>query len=89
MAENKKKVLFIYNPKAGKSKIKAHLADIIDVFIQADYLVTVHSTQYPHEAMEVISKIENDEYDYIICSGGDGTLDEVATGMLLSGKRSH
>lgn len=86
MVENKKKALFIYNSKAGKSKIKTHLSDIIDVFIQADYLVTVHSTQYPHEAVEIIGRIGNDEYDLIICSGGDGTLDEVVTGMLLSGK---
>lgn len=86
MGENKKKVLFIYNPKAGKSKIKTHLSDIIDVFVQADYLVTVHSTQYPHEAVEIIGKTGNDEYALIICSGGDGTLDEVVTGMLLSGK---
>lgn len=81
-----KKVLFIYNLKAGKSKIKTHLADIIDVFIQADYSVAVHSTQYPHEAVEIMERIEDDEYDFIICSGGDGTLDEVVTGMLLSGK---
>ena len=27
-----KKMLFVFNPKAGKGKIKTHLLDIIDIF---------------------------------------------------------
>ena len=30
--ENMKKLLFIYNPKAGKGQIKTWLLDIIDIF---------------------------------------------------------
>jgi hypothetical protein len=29
-----KKMLFVFNPKAGKGKIKTHLLDIIDILIR-------------------------------------------------------
>ena len=32
-----KKMLFVFNPKAGKGKIKTHLLDIIDIFNKNDY----------------------------------------------------
>ena len=32
-----KKMLFIYNPKAGKAQIRNKLADILDVFTKGDY----------------------------------------------------
>ena len=36
-------MLFVFNPKAGKGKIKAHLLDIIDIFNKNDYEVLIHS----------------------------------------------
>ncbi len=41
----KKKLLFIYNPRAGKEKIRSNLLDIIDIFAKADYEITVYPTQ--------------------------------------------
>ena len=41
----KKKMLFIYNPRAGKAKIRSNLLDIIDIFTKADYEVTAYPTQ--------------------------------------------
>ena len=40
-----KKMLFIYNPRAGKAKIKSNLLDIIDIFTKAGYEVTAYPTQ--------------------------------------------
>ena len=40
-----KKLLFIFNARAGKGSIKSRLIDIIDIFIKGGYEVTVHSTQ--------------------------------------------
>ena len=31
----KKKMLFIYNPRAGKAKIRSNLLDIIDIFTKS------------------------------------------------------
>ena len=35
-----KKMLFIYNPHAGKAAIRSNLLDIIDIFAKAEYEVT-------------------------------------------------
>lgn len=80
-----KKMLFVVNPKSGKARIKNHLLDITDLFIKAGYEVHVHITQKPGDAVEVIKNRE-DGYNIIVCSGGDGTLDEVVNGMVLSNR---
>lgn len=76
-----KKMLFIYNPHAGKANIRSNLLDIIDVFSKANYLVTVYPTQKQGDAIEATVERAGD-YDIVACSGGDGTLDEVVTGMM-------
>jgi YegS/Rv2252/BmrU family lipid kinase len=83
----KKKLLFIYNPKAGKEKVRDLLADILDVFAAADYEMTVVPTRRKDEAREVMQERSKD-YDLVVCSGGDGTLDETVTGMIQSGFRT-
>lgn len=78
-----RRLLFIFNPRSGKGQIKEHLADILDIMVKADYEVTVHVTQSQGDA--TVKTIEKaGEFDRIVCSGGDGTLDEVVTGMMRS-----
>ena len=36
-----KKMLFVFNPKAGKGKIKANLLDIVDIFNKGGYEVII------------------------------------------------
>lgn len=83
----KKKMLFVYNPKAGKEHIRDHLADILDVFASHDYEITIVPTRRRDEAREVVAN-RREDYDLVVCSGGDGTLDETVTGMLQSGFRT-
>ncbi len=75
-----RKLLFIFNPKSGKGLIKNHLLDIVDVMVKAGYEATLYTTQ---ERGDATRKVREDgaSYDRIVCSGGDGTLDEVVTGM--------
>lgn len=81
-----RRLLFIVNPRSGKGQIKEHLADILDIMVKADYEVTVHITQAQGDA--TVKTIEKaGEFDRIVCSGGDGTLDEVVTGMMQAEKR--
>ena len=75
-----KKLLFIFNPKSGKGLIKNYLVDIVDTMVKADYEVTVYTTQAQGDAIQKVEK-EAAKYDLVVCSGGDGTLDEVVTGM--------
>lgn len=75
-----KKLVFIFNPKAGKGKIKTALMDIVDIFNKGGYEVIIRATQAPKDAYEQVKKYA-DKVDMIVCSGGDGTLDEVVTGI--------
>lgn len=81
-----KKLLFIYNPRAGKGQIRNNLLDIIDTFVKAGYVVTARPTQYAGEAVELAAD-RTAKYDLVVCSGGDGTLDEVVTGIMKSVRR--
>ncbi len=83
-----KRLLFIYNPHAGKAQIRSNLLDIIDVFTKAGYVVTAMPTQKRGDAIETVKKTQNDGYDLLVCSGGDGTLDEVVTGMMQCEKKT-
>ena len=79
-----KKALFILNPHSGKGLIKNHLLEILDILVKADYEVTVYPTQSRGDAERVMRERDKD-YALVVCSGGDGTLDEIVTGMIQSG----
>ena len=52
-----KKMLFIMNPYAGKRRANKYLADILEMFNRADYLVTVHMTAGPGDATGVVQAL--------------------------------
>ena len=79
-----KKALFILNPNSGKGLIKNHLLDITDILVKAGYEVNVHPTQERGDAAKVMAE-RGKKYELVVCSGGDGTLDEIVTGMVRSG----
>ena len=79
----KKKLLFIFNPHSGKGLIKNKLLEIVDIMVKADYEVTIYPTQSKGDAQNHVRE-EAKNYDLIVCSGGDGTLDEAVSGMMES-----
>lgn len=81
MLHLEKKLFFIYNPHAGKENIKGKLYGIIQAMSDAGYAITIYPTRAPQDAIEQIQNLP-DDYDLVVCSGGDGTLDEVMTGMM-------
>lgn len=84
----RKKLLFIYNPHSGRGLVKANLPKILDIFSATDYELVVHATCGPRDAGKWA-----EEYTYegkverIVCAGGDGTLDEVADGVMRGKER--
>lgn len=82
----KQRLLFIFNLRSGKGKIKENLAEIVDIMVKAGWEVTAYTTQCQGDAVEK-ARLEAGEYDRIVCSGGDGTLDEVVTGMMKAKSR--
>ena len=78
---DRKKLLLVYNPKSGKGLIRTHLADVIDVFTSGGCDVLAHPTQEAGEGQRFVENYAKNA-DLIVCSGGDGTLDEVVSAVM-------
>lgn len=76
-----KKMLFIYNPMAGKEQIRNKLSDIIQVLCAGGFEITIFATQGKEDATNIV-KERGEEFEYVVCSGGDGTMNEVASGLM-------
>ena len=78
-----KKLLYVFNARAGhgESVLKPHLLDIVTRFNQLDYAVTIMTTQHAHHATELVAEYAR-HFDMVLCSGGDGTVNEVVNGMV-------
>lgn len=81
-----KKLLFIYNPRSGKGLIRNSLSSIVETFSAGGYDVTIYPTKCEKDACETV-QCRAAEFDMIVCSGGDGTLNEVVTGLMHSGEK--
>lgn len=79
----KKKLLFIYNPMAGKSKIKTWLSSIIEFFVKNNFEVVTYATTGKKDAKKIVLDcLSRENYELVVCSGGDGTLNEVISGVM-------
>lgn len=83
----KERLLFIYNPNAGKGKIRSKLSSIIELFSGYGFEVIVFPTTKKLDAREIVKDyVKQNRCDRIVCAGGDGTLNEVAGGLMLIDK---
>lgn len=78
---DKKKVLLIVNPCAGKNKSRAGTFDIVDSFSSNDYDFSVRTTTCRGDATNIVKR-ELDDHDLVVCCGGDGTLNETINGVM-------
>ena len=78
------KLLFLMNPNAGQRKVNRVLPEIISIFNESGYEVTVFVTTGPGSGAAIVEPRARD-YDLIVCAGGDGTLNETITGVLRAG----
>lgn len=76
-----KKLLFVFNPHSGKGQLKSCLMDIVDLFTKAGYQVTLRPTQARLDAYDYIRRYAS-EFDRVVVSGGDGTLNEAVKGLM-------
>lgn len=79
-----KKLLLILNPNSGKKKANRYLVQILDILNRGGFDVTVYVTASRGDATEVVRK-RAAEFDRILCIGGDGTFNEMISGLLPTG----
>jgi len=86
MHENKK-VLFIINKFAGTGYQSSVEGRILSQCHRASLEATIEFTQRPHHATELSRQAaEAREFDIVFAVGGDGTINEVAQGLLHTGQ---
>ena len=74
-------LLLIYNPTSGTGRAATRLSEIVDVCTKAGWLVTAYPTQLNGDATRIARELGG-QYGRVICMGGDGTLSEVAAGLM-------
>ena len=79
-----KNISLIINPCAGTRRMHGMLTDVVDRLNRAGYKSTVFITGAKGDATEYAAK-ECIGSDLVICSGGDGTFNEVVNGLMKSG----
>ena len=79
-----KRALLIINPVSGKKAVLRYIPEIIRSLMDAGYLVTTAVTSRQGEAAELARDLGRD-YELVCCTGGDGTLNETLSGLVLGG----
>lgn len=78
-----KKMLFLINPVSGKLVLNDSLMEVIEVFANGDYEINVRLTKNKDDMIETAKNA--DQYDIVVCCGGDGTLNIVAGAVYEKG----
>ena len=76
-----KKLLLLVNTHSGRGDIQGMIGSIIDYYNKNDFEVTVYITQRRAHATDILLKNKG-VYNNVVCCGGDGTLNEVITGLM-------
>ena len=74
-------LLFIVNPRAGRTRSTAPLFDAVAHFCASGYLVDLQLTQAREDATRLARELGG-KFDAVVCCGGDGTLNETVTGLI-------
>ena len=85
MTFNEKKALIIVNPVAGKKRAKTAVYNVVSALSANSFSPTIHITSCAGDAKEYVTQFGGG-YDRIIAMGGDGTLSEVISGIMLNGR---
>ena len=79
-----KKLVLIMNPASGTRKANPLLTEILSVFGAAGYVCTVFMTQKQGDGVD-LARTWGDYADLLVCVGGDGTFNEVISGVCGAG----
>jgi diacylglycerol kinase (ATP) len=74
----------ILNPTAGHGNGIKSLPKIEQLFTQAGVSFDLQQTERPGNGIEITRQAMHDGYQVIVAAGGDGTVNEVINGLMLS-----
>ena len=81
-----KKALLIINPCSGVDRKRVGALEIINKLSSANFDFDVETTKCQGDATTIV-KEKGNNFDVVICCGGDGTLNETINGVLKLDKR--
>ncbi|MEG0259243.1 MAG: diacylglycerol kinase [Lysinibacillus sp.] len=76
-----KRARIIYNPTSGREAFKKHLPVVLEKLEIAGYETSCHATTCEGDATSAAKVAVERGYDIVIAVGGDGTLNEVVSGI--------
>ena len=79
-----KKILLVINPGAGQRRNRFSVFDISEAFCKRGCWTTTLTTLAAGDAVRLVEH-NAAEHDMVVCSGGDGTLNETVTALMRCG----
>ncbi|WP_440896559.1 diacylglycerol kinase [Amphibacillus sp. Q70] len=76
-----KRARIIYNPTSGRESFRNKLPDVLVKFERAGYETSAHETTAAGDAIEAARLAVAHRFDTVVAVGGDGTINEVVTGL--------
>lgn len=82
-----KKAKIIFNPSSGRQLMSRKIDYLVNLLINEGYTVNKFNTEKKDDAMIETMKACEEDWDFIIACGGDGTVNEVAKGIVKSERK--
>ena len=77
-----KRARLIYNPTSGQEIMKKNVANVLDILEGYGYETSAfRTTAEPHSARNEARRAAQAGFDLVIAAGGDGTINEVVSGI--------
>ncbi|MFC4711250.1 diacylglycerol kinase [Planococcus dechangensis] len=76
-----KRARIIYNPTSGRELFRRHLPEVLARMEVAGYETSCHATTCEGDAIKAAEYAVERKFDLVVAVGGDGTLNEVVSGI--------